>query len=113
MAEVTVSESYAVVPASGGAPVTVGASGTDASAAPSKGALLRIRPTGEIDTLWSSPEDVPHSVVRAGSDVLVGTGNKGKVYRVGDDGRWALVATLPAEQVTALVARPPPGTRPS
>ena len=48
-------------PGLGGAPVTVGASGTDASSAPSKGALLRIRPTGEIDTLWSSPEDVPHS----------------------------------------------------
>jgi len=104
VAEVTVSESYAVVPASGGAPVTVGPAGTDAAAAaPAKGALLRIRPTGEIDTLWSSPDDIPHSVVRSGADVLVGTGNKGKVYRVGDDARWALVATLPAEQVTALV----------
>lgn len=103
VAEVTVSESYAVVPASGGAPVTVGSTGTDAAAAaPSKGALLRIRPTGEIDTLWSSPDDVPHSLARSGADVLVGTGNKGKVYRVGDDDRWALVATLPAEQVTAF-----------
>ena len=102
VAEVTVSESYAVVPASGGAPVTVGPAGTDAAAAPAKGALLRIRPTGEIDTLWSSPDDVPHSLVRSGADVLVGTGNRGKVYRVGDDGRWALVATLPAEQVTAF-----------
>ena len=64
VAEVTVSESYAVVPASGGAPVTVGPAGTDAAAAaPAKGALLRIRPTGEIDTLWSSPDDVPHSLV--------------------------------------------------
>jgi hypothetical protein len=70
--------------------------------AASKGALLRIRPTGEVDTLWSSPDDVPHSLVRSGADVLVGTGNKGKLYRVGDDGRWALVATLPAEQVTAF-----------
>ena len=109
VAEVTVSESYALVPASGGAPVTVGPTGTDAAAAaPPKGALLRLRPSGEIDTLWSSPDDVPHSAVRSGSDVLVGTGNKGKVYRVGDDGRWALVATLPAEQVTAL-ARTSPG----
>jgi outer membrane protein assembly factor BamB len=105
VAEVTVSESYAVVPASGGAPVTVGPAGTDAAAAaPAKGALLRIRPSGEIDTLWSSPDDIPHCVVRAGPDVLVGTGNKGNVYRVGDDGRWALVATLPAEQVTALAS---------
>ena len=110
VAEVTVSESYAVVPAAGGAPVTVGPTGTDvAASAPPKGALLRIRPSGEIDTLWSSPDDVPHSVVRSGSEVLVGTGNKGKVYRVADDGRWVLVATLPAEQVTALARAPSAG----
>jgi hypothetical protein len=107
VAEVTVSESYAVVPTSGGAAVTLGS--TDAAAAaPPKGAVLRIRPTGEIDTLWSSTEDVPHSIVRSGTDVVVGTGNKGKVYRVGDAGQWTLVATLPAEQVTAL-ARSTPG----
>ena len=113
VAEVTVTESYAVVPASGGAPVTVGPAGTDAAAAvPAKGALLRIRPSGEIDTLWSSPDDIPHSLLRSGPDVLVGTGNKGKVYRVGDDGRWALVATLPAEQVTALARDLLRGCRP-
>jgi outer membrane protein assembly factor BamB len=108
VAEVTVSESYAVVPTSGAAAVPLGSTGAEGAQAPPKGALLRIRPTGEIDTLWSSPEDVPHSVARSGPDVLVGTGNKGKVYRVGDDGQWALVATLPAEQVTAL-ARSPAG----
>jgi outer membrane protein assembly factor BamB len=112
VAEVTVSESYAVVPAAGGAPITVGPTGTGpdaAAAAPPKGALLRIRPSGEIDTLWSSPDDVPHAVIRSGADVLVGTGNKGKVYRVADDRRWALAATLPAEQVTALVRNPAGG----
>lgn len=102
--EVTVSESFSIVPPSGGAPVPVATGAPEASStAPPKGALLRIRPSGEIDTLWSSAEDVPHSAVIAGSSVLVGTGDKGKVYRVGDDRRWALVATLPAEQVTALV----------
>jgi hypothetical protein len=102
--EVTVTESYAVVPPSGGAPVTVGAAAPDAAApgAP-KGALLRIRPSGEIDTLWASAEDVPHSVARSDGGVLVGTGNRGKLFRVTDDGRWTLLATLPAEQVTALV----------
>jgi hypothetical protein len=32
----------------------------------------------------------------------MGTGNKGQVYRVQDDRTWAMVATLPAEQVTSL-----------
>jgi outer membrane protein assembly factor BamB len=104
VAEVTVSESYSIVPPGGGAPVAIGAGTPDATAAaPPKGALLRLRPTGEVDTLWSSPDDVPHSAVSAGADVLVGTGNKGKVYRVGHDGGWTLVARLPAEQVTGLV----------
>jgi outer membrane protein assembly factor BamB len=103
VAEVTVSESYSIVPPAGGAPVPLGTGAADAAAAaPPKGALLRLRPTGEIDTLWSSTDDVPHSAVATGSGVLVGTGNKGKVYRVAEDGRWALVATLPAEQVTGL-----------
>jgi sugar lactone lactonase YvrE len=105
VAEVTVSESYAVM--SPAAPTPVATPGAEAAAAgPPKGALLRFRPSGEIDTLWSSPDDVPHSAVWSGSDVLVGTGNKGKLYRVGDDGRWSLVATLPAEQVTALASAP-------
>jgi outer membrane protein assembly factor BamB len=102
--EVTVSESFAIVPPTGGAPVAIGTGAPEAgSTAPPKGALLRVRPSGQIDTLWSSTEDVPHSAVVAGSSLLVGTGNKGKVYRVGDDRRWALVATLSAEQVTAIV----------
>jgi len=103
VAEVTVTESYSIVPPAGGAPVSMATGSPDAAAtAPPKGALLRLRPTGEIDTLWSSTDDVPHSAVSTGSGVFVGTGNKGKVYRVGDDGRWTLVATVPAEQVTGL-----------
>jgi outer membrane protein assembly factor BamB len=104
VAEVTVSESFAVAAPAGASPIVLGTGSPEA--APPKGALLRIRPSGETDTLWSSTEDVPHSAVVTAAGVLVGTGNKGKVYRVGDDGHWALVATLPAEQVTALAPAP-------
>jgi hypothetical protein len=106
VAEVTVSESYAVPAPAPAAATTTGAGGAEAVPGPPKGALLRFRPSGEIDTLWSSPDDVPYAIVRSGADVLVGTGNKGKVYRVGADSRWALVATLPAEQITALAPAP-------
>ncbi|HEX9190221.1 MAG TPA: hypothetical protein VGB87_24300, partial [Vicinamibacteria bacterium] len=101
VAEVTVSESFSVVAPPAAATSATGPAG-EAAPGPPKGALLRFRPSGEIDTLWSSPDDVPHAIVLSGPDVLVGTGDKGKVYRVGPDSRWALVATLPAEQVTAL-----------
>jgi hypothetical protein len=36
----------------------------------------------------------------------VGTGNKGKIYRVRDDRTWSMIATLPAQQVTALLRGP-------
>ena len=100
-AEVTVSESFALAaaPAAGGVSVTTGTQ----PEAPPKGALLRILPSGDVDTLWSSPDDVPYSAAWTADGVLVGTGGRGKVYRVRDDSRFALVATLPAEQVTGIV----------
>jgi outer membrane protein assembly factor BamB len=105
VAEVTVTESYSMAP-----PVAAGGPSAPAeTGGPPKGALLRIRATGEVDTLWSSPDDVPHSALTLGGGVLVGTGNKGKTYQVTDDGRWTLVATLPGEQVTGLAAAPEGG----
>ena len=77
--------------------------------APPKGALLRIRPVGRRrHALELAGRRAPLRGVRSGDGVLVGTGGRGKVYRVGDDGRWALVATLPAEQVTGTRRAPPP-----
>lgn len=103
VAEVTVSESFSVVPPGAAAPATIGqpADTSQASGAP-KGALLRIGPSGEVDTFWSSTEDVPHALACVGRTVLVGTGNKGKVFRVSGPGEWSLVATAAAEQVTGL-----------
>ena len=92
----TVSESYAVVPPAGGARSPWAPPGRRGRGARRRAPSSASAPSGEIDTLWSSPDDVPHSAAGPARGVLVGTGNKGKVYRVGDDGRWALVATLPA-----------------
>jgi hypothetical protein len=101
-AEVTVSESFALAPTPVAGPVPGAVPGQPEP--PAKGALLRIDPTGDVTTLWSSPDDVPYSAAWTPAGVLVGTGGRGKVYRVADDRRWALVATLPAEQVTGVVA---------
>jgi hypothetical protein len=108
VAEVTVTESFSVVPPGGGAPVPVTAAGAETGAAAAgaapRGAVLRLRGDGDADTLWSSTEDVPHSIVTVGGGgVLVGTGDKGKVYLVRPGGEWTLLAALPAEQVTGLV----------
>jgi hypothetical protein len=100
-AEVTVTESFSVAAVPQVASVFPGAAGAEQQP-PAKGALLRIRPSGDVDTLWSSPEDVPHSIAWTSDGVLVGTGSRGKVYRVTESDRWELVATLPAEQVTGI-----------
>jgi hypothetical protein len=64
--------------------------------------VLRLLPSGEVDTLWSSADEAPHALVRVEDGLIVGTGNKGKIYRIRDDRTWSMTATLPAQQVTAL-----------
>jgi outer membrane protein assembly factor BamB len=101
--EVTVTESFAVVTPSGPpAPATPRPPDTTPAGA-AKGAVVRILPSGEIDTLWTSTEETPHALAASADGVLVGTGNKGKLFRVRNDRTWTMVAGFPAEQVTALL----------
>lgn len=72
---------------------------------PVKGAVIRIAPDGEVDTLWTSSEDTPHSLLHDGKDVLVGTGDGGKLFRVRNDRTWAMVGVFSGEQVTALTSQ--------
>jgi outer membrane protein assembly factor BamB len=102
-AEVTVTETFSLPAATAAAASVPTAKPLEtARTGPTKGALLRVLPSGEVDTLWSSSEETPHALAIAKGGVWMGTGNKGQVYRVLDDRTWAMVATLPAEQVTAL-----------
>jgi len=100
--EVTVTESFTVV-AAPGAGVTA-PTAEQGAAGPPKGAVLWISDSGELETLWTSPEDVPYSLLRTQGGVLVGTGGKGKLYRVTRGRDWTLVASVAAEQITALTA---------
>jgi sugar lactone lactonase YvrE len=100
-AEVTVTESFSVIPSTptpSPSPRTL----EPLRSGSNKGAILRVPPSGEVDTLWTSTEEMPHSLVAAPEGVLVGTGNKGKLYRVRDDRTWTMLSTFPAEQVTSL-----------
>ncbi len=100
--EVTVTESFSIgppLPAMTPPPRPL----ESARASALKGAVLRVLPSGEIDTLWSSTEEMPHSLVVEPGGVLVGTGNKGHLYRIHDDRTWTMLASFPAEQVTSLL----------
>jgi sugar lactone lactonase YvrE len=90
-----------------------GASSADAGTArsnqgPASGAVFRITPDGVADVVWESREDTPYDVaMEPDGDVLVATGNKGKIYRLsGDPLRPTLVARANAQQVTALLREP-------
>ena len=69
-----------------------------------KGAVYRISPDGVWDQLWESRDDSPYDLTFDHNGALiVGTGNKGKLYRLeGDPVRPTLVARAAAQQVTAF-----------
>jgi len=108
-AEVTISESFSLGPSSTQPQPASLPRIPEPRAGSQKGALLRVLATGEVDVLWSSPDETPHSIVRSEAGVLVGTGNKGKLYEIRDDRTWTMLAEFPAEQVTGLW-RGPAGT---
>ena len=76
-----------------------------ANSGPSAGGVYRISPDGAWDLIWSSREDSPYDVaVEPDGSVLIGTGNKGKIYRLsGDPLQPTLVTRATAQQVTALL----------
>lgn len=72
-----------------------------------KGAVYRIAPDGLWDEIWTSDDEAPYDLERDGEDVLVVTGNKGKVFRVTPaTARTTLVAQAPAQQLTGLLRGP-------
>ena len=69
-----------------------------------KGAVYRISPDGVWDQLWESRDDAPYDLTfdQTGT-LIVGTGSKGKIYRLeGDPPRPTLLARASAQQVTAF-----------
>ena len=99
--EVTVTESFSI--AGVALPPVMPTPRAEPGRGATRGAVLRILPGGEIETLWSSSDEMPHSLAVEEGGVLAGTGNKGKLYRIRNDRTWAMLASFPAEQVTSLL----------
>jgi sugar lactone lactonase YvrE len=73
-----------------------------------KGAVYRITPDGVWDQLWESRDDMPYDLVfDPNGTLMIGTGNKGKIYRLeGEPLKPTLVARANAQQVTSFYKDP-------
>ena len=69
-----------------------------------KGAVYRIQPDGIWDQLWESRDDSPYDLAfDTNGRLLIGTGNKGKLYRLeGEPLRPTLVARASGQQITTF-----------
>jgi hypothetical protein len=71
-----------------------------------RSAVFRVLPDGGSDVLWSSQTVTAFSVAPAPQGgVLIGTSDKGRIYRVTDDGRDTLLVQSSEDQISSLVVR--------
>ncbi len=80
----------------------------DTSGAP-RGAIYRIQANGLWDTIWESADDLPYDLhVEEGGAIVVGTGPKGRLFRIeGEPPRATLLGRIGAQQVTRLSSAGP------
>ena len=109
---VTPPQALTTTPTGGTATVTVTATATQVASASSsptpvsssaRGSVYRITPDGAAEQLWTSREDTPLSLTLATDDrLMVGTGNEGRVFLVGQNKTSSLLLSVEADQVTAV-----------
>jgi hypothetical protein len=69
-----------------------------------RGRVVRVSDSGEVEQLWRSTSEAPFSLNGDGDDVLFGTGEPARLYRIESSGDVALLATLREAQVTEMLA---------
>jgi hypothetical protein len=67
--------------------------------------VYRIETNGNPRRIWSHVQDIVYAIAFDGSGrAVLGTGNKGNVYRIESPTLWTALVTVPATQVTAFQA---------
>src|SRR5579864_2214673 len=90
------------LPATPPASMTSGAGGVTVSGGSE---VYRIHPDGYPEKVWSHAHDIVYSIgFDAAGKPLIGTGNKGCIYRVDSDSLYTALVTAAPTQVTALMA---------
>ncbi|HEX6729187.1 MAG TPA: hypothetical protein VF074_04210 [Pyrinomonadaceae bacterium] len=72
-----------------------------------RSAVFRILPDGATDVVWSSTTITAFAVAPAlePGRVLIGTGDKGRIYSVTNDGRDTLLLQSPEGQISSMLVR--------
>jgi hypothetical protein len=82
-------------------PASLAASGSGVSVTGSD--VYRIGPTGEPEKIWSHAQDIVYAIAfDAQGRPLLGTGNKGCIYRIDSDVLYTVLVTAPSTQVIAF-----------
>lgn len=95
-------------PGAGPAPATPPQTTANAGTAVQGGSEIhRVQPDGYARRVWAHAQDVVYALAfDAGGKVIVGTGNRGNIYRLDSDRSYTRLAGLAPSQVTGLVTDP-------
>ncbi|MBW3565994.1 MAG: WD40 repeat domain-containing protein [Acidobacteria bacterium] len=65
--------------------------------------IYRVASDGYVETVWKLDREIAYDIVPAeGGGVFVATGPNGRIYRVRDDGRVELLASVPEKQIVSF-----------
>jgi sugar lactone lactonase YvrE len=64
--------------------------------------IYEIAPGGAPRKLWTRRDDIVYALLSTPQGLLAATGNRGRIYRIQEDGSYADIAHLEASQVTGL-----------
>lgn len=70
-----------------------------------RSAVFRLTSDGGADVLWSSSSITAFSIAATAERVLIGTGEKGRIYSVANDSRDTLLLQTTEDQISALLVR--------
>jgi hypothetical protein len=77
------------------------------AAIPGGSEVYRVQPDGYARKVWNHAQDVVYALAFDGQGrVVIGTGNRGMVYRIDNDHSYTRLATLAPAQVTAFCTAP-------
>ncbi len=68
--------------------------------------VYELSPQGAPRKLWATRDDVIYALRSTGQDLLAATGNRGKIYRVQEDGSYVDLARATTGQATAFADAP-------